>query len=101
MANQAGPEIVAGTAVPAGGEPSAEALARTHPGTLNDPGHQHAAYHGRPVSWVAVTLIVAGFLCGGLALVFGPAWAPFWAGVGLTVVGALLAAGTDMFEDWY
>ena len=100
MANQAGSEIAAGIAVPAGGEPSADALARAQPGTLNDPGHHHVAYHGRPVSWVAVTLVIAGFVCGGLALVFGT-WTPFWIGVGLAAVGSLLAAATDMFEDWY
>jgi hypothetical protein len=49
---------------------------------------------------VAVSIIIAGFLCGGLSLVF-TAWMPFWVGVGLVVVGALLATGTDMFEDWY
>jgi len=58
-------------------------------------------YHGRPVSWVAVSLIMAGFLAGGLALVFGPTWVVFWIGVGLTVVGGLLALATNIFEDWY
>ena len=58
-------------------------------------------YHGRPVSWVAVSLIMAGFLAGGLALVFGPTWVVFWLGVGLTVVGGLLALATNIFEDWY
>src|ERR1700689_981863 len=36
------------------------------------------SYHGRPVSWVAVTLIIIGFVVGGLALVFGPTWGVFW-----------------------
>jgi hypothetical protein len=58
-------------------------------------------YHGRPVSWVAVSLIMAGFLVGGLALVFGPTWVVFWIGVGLAVVGGLLALATNIFEDWY
>jgi hypothetical protein len=52
------------------------------------------------VSWVAVAIIVAGFLCGGLSLVF-TAWTTFWIGAGIVVVGALLAMATDMFEDWY
>jgi hypothetical protein len=73
---------------------------RVQPGALADPGHEHAAYHGRPVSWVAVAIIVAGFLCGGLSLVF-TAWTTFWIGAGIVVVGALLAMATDMFEDWY
>jgi len=58
-------------------------------------------YHGRPVSWVAVSLIMVGFLAGGLALVFGPTWLVFWIGVGLAVVGGLLALATNIFEDWY
>jgi hypothetical protein len=100
MAEQAGSQIVTGTAVPAGGEADPDALARAEPGTLSDPGHQHAAFHGRPVSWVAVSIVIAGFLCGGLSLVF-TAWLTFWVGAGLVVVGALLAAANDMFEDWY
>ena len=74
------------------------------PGTVSEagggPGY-YEPYHGRPVSWVAVGLIMAGFLCGGLALVAGPAWWAFWAGVALVVVGGLLALATNIFEDWY
>jgi hypothetical protein len=58
-------------------------------------------FHGRPVSWVAVSLITAGFLAGGLGLVLGPTWWLFWAGGALVVVGGLLALGTHIFEDWY
>jgi hypothetical protein len=53
------------------------------------------------VSWVAVSLITAGFLAGGLALVFGPTWVVFWIGAALAVVGGLLALATNIFEDWY
>jgi hypothetical protein len=58
-------------------------------------------FHGRPVSWVAVSLIMAGFLVGGLALVFGPTWWLFWASVGLAAVGTLAATATNIFDDWY
>ena len=58
-------------------------------------------FHGRPVSWVAVSIIMLGFLVGGLALVFGTVWWLFWTGLGLAVIGALLAASTNIFEDWY
>jgi hypothetical protein len=103
MANKVGPDIVSGTA-PQSGQlaDSASATgspAEPTPGAIADPGH--ASYHGRPSSWVAVTLIVAGFLAGGLAMVFGPTWPVFWAGAGLVVVGGLLAMMTDIFEDWY
>jgi hypothetical protein len=58
-------------------------------------------FHGRPVSWVAVSIIMVGFLVGGLALVFGPTWWLFWVGLGLAAVGGLLALATNIFEDWY
>lgn len=64
------------------------------------PGH-FEPFHGRPVSWVAVSIIMVGFLVGGLALVFGTIWWLFWTGLGLAVVGSLLAASTNIFEDWY
>jgi hypothetical protein len=64
----------------------------------------HVPFHGRPVSWVAVSTIMIGFLVGGLALAFdhhGPKWWLFWVGVGLTAVGGLLALATGIFDDWY
>jgi hypothetical protein len=64
------------------------------------PGH-YEPFHGRPVSWVAVSLMMGGFLVGGLALVFGTIWWLFWTGLGLVVIGGLLAASTNIFEDWY
>jgi hypothetical protein len=119
MADQSGSQIVTETAVQAGGEANPDALARAdsdamaepgsaqpgtvataEPGTLSEPWKEHEAFHGRPVSWVAVSIIIAGFLCGGLSLVF-TAWVTFYVGAGLVVVGALLAAMTNMFEDWY
>jgi hypothetical protein len=99
MGNQAGSEIAGAAAVRAG-ELSPGDLARSDPGTLTDPGHNHVAYHGRPSSWVAVSFIIAGVLCGGLSLVFGT-WPTFWVGVGLAAVGGLIAMATDIFEDWY
>jgi hypothetical protein len=59
------------------------------------------SFHGRPVSWVAVSIIMAGFLVGGLALVFGPTWWLFWVSLGVAAVGGLLALGTGIFNDWY
>jgi hypothetical protein len=61
----------------------------------------YPAHHGRPVSWVAVSIIMAGFVIGGIALIFGPTWWLFWAGLGVAVVGGLLAAAINVFEDWY
>ena len=86
-----------GTDVRSGAQPDGGALSQDAPGT---PGH-YEAFHGRPVSWVAVGIMMAGFICGGFALVFGPAWWAFWTGLGLVVVGGLLALSTGIFEDWY
>ena len=57
-------------------------------------------FHGRAVSWVAVSLIMAAFLVGGLALVFSIWWL-FWVSVGVAAVGGLLALATGIFDDWY
>jgi hypothetical protein len=64
----------------------------------------HASFHGRKVSWVAVSLVMVGFLVGGFAMVFGtggPMWWLFWTGIGVAVLGLLMAAATNIFEDWY
>ena len=58
-------------------------------------------FHGRSVSWVAVSIIMIGFLMGGLALVFGPTWWLFWVSLGLAGLGTLLALATGIFDDWY
>jgi hypothetical protein len=58
-------------------------------------------HRGRPVSWFAVSMIMGGFLAGGLGLILGPLWWLFWVGVGLAAVGGLLALSTDIFADWY
>lgn len=73
------------------------ALAQPGPASYTAP----EPFHGRPVSWVAVSLMMAGFLTGGLGLVLGPTWWLFWAGAALVVVGGLLALGTHIFDDWY
>jgi len=88
--------------------PPATGAAAQEPGVLADlavaggPDPQALpTFHGRPVSWIAVSIVAVGFLVGGLALVFGPTWWVFWVGVGLAVLGGLLAMSTDIFEDWY
>jgi hypothetical protein len=59
------------------------------------------SFHGRAVSWVAVSVILVAFLVGGLALVFGPTWWLFWVGIGIAVLGGLLAVSTGITDDWY
>ncbi|HTX26549.1 MAG TPA: HGxxPAAW family protein [Streptosporangiaceae bacterium] len=63
--------------------------------------HIHEENHGRPVSWVAVTIIVVGFIIGGIAMVTGPTWWLFWAGAGIVVIGSIFAAAVRVFDDWY
>jgi len=62
---------------------------------------EHEEYHGRRVSWVAVTLIIAGFIIGGIALPIGPTWVLFWIGAAGVVVGVIFAASIRIMDDWY
>jgi hypothetical protein len=83
------------------------------PGQGGVPAHGHSVsqigpfptYHGRTVSWVAVGIMVAGFVFGGLGLILrsgsGPIWWLFWTGAGVAVLGLLISLATNMFEDWY
>jgi hypothetical protein len=59
------------------------------------------SFHGRTVSWIAVSVIMAAFLLGGLALVFGPTWWLFWVSLGIAAAGTLVALATGIFDDWY
>ena len=63
------------------------------------PGN-HEPFHGRPVSLVAVSIIMLGFLVGGL-----PSSSYRLVAVldrrGPRRGGGSLALSTDIFEDWY
>ncbi|HSR82938.1 MAG TPA: hypothetical protein VLM11_02020 [Streptosporangiaceae bacterium] len=59
------------------------------------------SFHGRAVSWTAVSIIMVAFLAGGLALTVGPIWWLFWASLGVAVLGGLIAMATGIFDDWY
>jgi len=100
MSNQVEPGTV-GSAV-AG--PGPAGLAEQTPQVPQAPGTPVSyppPYHGRAVSWVAVSIIMVAFLIGGLALVVGTIWWLSYASVGLAVVGGLLALATNICEDWY
>jgi hypothetical protein len=62
--------------------------------------HDHPQ-HGRPTSWVATSIIIVGFVVGGIALCVGPSWWLFWTGTGIVVLGAIFGASTHMMDDWY
>jgi hypothetical protein len=80
-------------------------------GTLGDIGDrrlnaeigagEHQTHHGRPASWVAVTIVIIGFIIGGIALTVGPNWVLFWIGAALVVVGAIFGAANRIMDDWY
>ena len=110
MAEQFGPGTASGAMTPAGsgataitagagagaGEEVTPFISQV-PGT---PVH-FPTFHGRAISWFAVSLIMVAFIVGGLALVFGPTWWLFWASLGLAVVGGLIVLGAGVFDDWY
>jgi hypothetical protein len=108
MANQVGPATASGSVAGAGSGAAAMGSAggtgdEVAPFVSQVPGTPvtFPSFHGRAVSWVAVSIIMVAFLIGGLALVFGPTWWLFWASLGLAAVGLLLALGTGIFNDWY
>jgi len=92
MANQVDPGTIGGSV------PDRATVNEAHGGAA------HPSFHGRTVSWVAVSIIMAGFLVGGLAMILGhggPIWWLFWTGVALAVIGLLASVATNTFEDWY
>jgi hypothetical protein len=99
MADQVGSGTVHGAmSESAGIDPEGSPVAPIE--ALVSPG-AHVPFHGRPVSWVAVTIIIVGFLAGGLGLVFGPTWWVFWAGGAVAAIGCVLAGAIGIFNDWY
>jgi hypothetical protein len=63
--------------------------------------HEHEAHHGRPASWVAVSIIIVGFIVGGVAMVPHPKWWMFWVGAGIVVIGGIMALSSHILDDWY
>lgn len=49
-----------------------------------------SAHHGNtPAAWTAVTIVLVGFVVGGIGLVVD-SWPMFWVGVALAPIGALV-----------
>ena len=101
MSHQVEPDIVGSSAAAAPGSAGLAEQTAFVPQAPGTPVAYPPPFHGRAVSWVAVSIIVAGFVVGGLGLVVGPTWVAFWVGVGLVVVGGLLALATNISDDWY
>ncbi|GAA3139737.1 hypothetical protein GCM10010466_33540 [Planomonospora alba] len=58
-----------------------------------------ASHWGRPKSWLAVSVVAAGFAVGGVALTLGPNWALLWTGIGICVLGGILIFAFGVFSD--
>ncbi|MGI5269308.1 HGxxPAAW family protein [Nonomuraea sp. CA-218870] len=56
------------------------------------------SHGGRASSWLAVTVMLIGFTVGGFGLTMDN-WMIVWIGVGLFVVGGILALVFDIFTD--
>ena len=99
MADQVGSGTVPGAMSESSGlEAQRSALAAAEsPGAPGQP----EPFHGRPVSWVSVSIILAGFIAGGIGLVAGPAWWLVWVGGAVAAVGGILGLATGIFRDWY
>jgi hypothetical protein len=64
--------------------------------------HGHEAHHGRPASWVAVSIIIIGFVVSGVAIVIPhQVWWLFWTGGGIVVIGGIMALSGHILDDWY
>jgi hypothetical protein len=63
--------------------------------------YEHEEFHGRPASWVAVSVIIVGFIVGGVAMVPSPKWWLFWTGAGIVVIGCIMAGAARILDDWY
>jgi hypothetical protein len=60
--------------------------------------HQ-GSHAGSAKSWLAVIVILIGFITGAAGLILGPNWLVFWIGAGICAVGGLLALAVDIFSD--
>jgi fatty acid desaturase len=58
-------------------------------------GGGHGAALG---SWLACLVIIAGFAIGGIAMVIWN-WPMFWVGVGVTVLGCVMARAVHIMDD--
>jgi fatty acid desaturase len=60
---------------------------------------QTGSGHGASVqAWLACLVILAGFIIGGIALIYWN-WAVFWVGVGVAVVGVVYARLINIMEE--
>jgi hypothetical protein len=56
-------------------------------------------HRGRPSSWIAVTVLVAGMVVAGAALTQGPAWTALGVGGAILIAGGIFALAVDLMGD--
>ena len=55
----------------------------------------------RPVSWVAVGIIIIGFVIGGIAFSSPPTWWLVYTGGGIALLGFIVGGIAKINDDWY
>ncbi len=65
-----------------------------------DTGHRHGSTTGRATSWIAVALVILGFILGGVGLIVltSVPWL-LWVGVALAVGGLIFGFATGIMDD--
>jgi hypothetical protein len=66
-------------------------------------GSAHSEHNsGRPISWAGTTIVIIGFIVGGVAFIPSPNWIIFWVGAAIAIIGCLiLLFSKAMNTDWY
>jgi hypothetical protein len=61
--------------------------------------HDQASHGGRPTSWIAVGVMIAGFAIGGAGLMTGPSWPTFWIGLAVVAAGGVFGLAVGILGD--
>ncbi|GGO75705.1 HGxxPAAW family protein [Nonomuraea cavernae] len=67
-------------------------------GTKTEQTENLGSHGGRASSWLAVTVMLIAFIVAGFGMTMA-SWTLIWVGVGLLVVGGILALVFDIFTD--
>jgi len=96
MTEQSGSGAAASAVAPESIGPAPEESPLAHAAAL-----AHESFHGRPASWVAVGIIIIGFVVGGIAFSSPPTWWLVITGGGIALVGFIVGGVARISEDWY
>ena len=74
-------------------------MAEQASGTVAGTGTTGVVAHG---SWVGTSVVIIGFVIGGIAFVPSPHWLFFWIGAAVAIIGCfILLFSRAMHTDWY